>query len=79
MLLHFAPVSPSEEQSLVGQYHSGRIIPLVLGGLAAMLNGILMSYMTASWERGDKKQVVSNCVGLSNWWAWGSSVGDCHF
>ena len=58
MLLHFAPVSPSEAQGLVGQYHSGRIIPLVLVSLAAMLSGILMSYMTASWERGDKKQVV---------------------
>ena len=42
---------------MVGQYHSGRIIPLVLVGLAAMLSGILMSYMTASWERGEKEKV----------------------
>ncbi len=57
MLLHLAPVSPIEAQALVGQYHSGRIIPLVLVGLAAMLSGILMSYMTASWERGDHAKV----------------------
>ena len=57
MLLHFAPASPSDAQALVGQYHSGRIIPLVLVGLAAMLSGILMSYITASWERGEKQKV----------------------
>lgn len=57
MLLHFAPVSATDAQGMVGQYHSGRIIPLVLVGLAAMLSGILMAYMTASWERGERKQV----------------------
>ena len=57
MLLHLTPGSPTEAQALVGQYHSGRIIPLVLVGLAAMLGGILMSYMTASWERGEKEKV----------------------
>ncbi len=57
MLLHLAPVSPAEAQAMIGQYHSGRIIPLVLVGLAAMLSGILMSYMTASWERGDREKV----------------------
>ena len=57
MLLHLAPVSPTDAQGMVGQYHSGRIIPLVLVGLAAMLSGILMAYMTASWERGERKQV----------------------
>jgi O-antigen/teichoic acid export membrane protein len=57
MLLHLAPVSPSEAQGMVGQYHSGRIIPLVLVGLSAMLSGILMSYITASWERGQRQQV----------------------
>lgn len=57
MLLHLAPVSPTDAQAMVGQYHSGRIIPLVLVGLAAMLSGILMSYITASWERGEKEKV----------------------
>ncbi|MGI9518891.1 MAG: lipopolysaccharide biosynthesis protein, partial [Pirellulaceae bacterium] len=57
MLLHLAPVSSVEAQALVGQYHSGRVIPLVLVGLAAMLSGILMSYMTANWVRGDREKV----------------------
>jgi O-antigen/teichoic acid export membrane protein len=35
------------------------VIPLVLVGLAAMLSGILMSYITAHWERGDRDKVAS--------------------
>ncbi len=59
MLLHLAPVSASDAQALVGQYHSGRVIPLVLVGLAAMLSGILMSYITVHWERGEREKVAS--------------------
>lgn len=58
MLLHLAPVSAAEAQILVGQYHSGRVLPLVLVGLAAMLSGILLPYMTAHWERGDRGRVI---------------------
>ena len=57
MLLHLAPTGVREAQALVGQYHSGRVIPLMLVGVAAMLAGILMPYMTARWERGEKQKV----------------------
>lgn len=57
MLLHLSPVDTVTAQALVGQYHSGRVIPLVLVGLAAMLGGILMPYLTAHWERGDRDAV----------------------
>ncbi len=59
MLLHLAPVASKQAQALVGQYHSGRVIPLVLVGIAAMLGGILMSYMTAHWEKNEREKVAS--------------------
>ena len=54
MLVHWSPVSAKTAQSFVGQYHSGRVIPIVLVGVATMLAGVLMPYMTAHWERNEK-------------------------
>lgn len=56
MLIHWSPVTPEQAQSYVGQYHSGRVIPIVLIGVATMLGGVLMPYMTAYWERGEIKK-----------------------
>lgn len=63
MLVHFSPVEAEIAQSFVGQYHSGRVIPTVLVGVATMLGGILMPYMTAHWERDEKAKA---CTQL-NW------------
>lgn len=51
MLIHCSPVSAKVAQAYVGQYHGARIIPLVLIGVATMLAGVLMPYLTAHWER----------------------------
>lgn len=59
MLVHFSPVDAEIAQSYVGQYHSGRVIPTVLVGVATMLGGILMPYMTAHWERDEKSKAVT--------------------
>jgi O-antigen/teichoic acid export membrane protein len=58
MLVHCSPVSPEAAQSFVGQYHSGRVVPTVLVGVATMLGGIIMPYMTAHWERGEKHKAA---------------------
>ncbi len=57
MLLHLSPVSSVEAQALVGQYHSGRVIPLMLVSVAMLLSGLLMPYLAAHWERGNKQAV----------------------
>ena len=54
MLIHWSPVEADLAQGLVGQYHSGRVIPLLLVSIAAMLAGLLMPYMSAAWEQGNK-------------------------
>ena len=55
MLLYCSPVSAEMAQGYVGQYHSGRQIPLLLVSLSSMLGGVLIPYMSAHWEEGRKK------------------------
>jgi O-antigen/teichoic acid export membrane protein len=52
MLLHLSVGTDQQAQSYVGQYHSGRVLPLLLVGVAIVLQGFLMPYMSASWEKG---------------------------
>jgi len=56
MLLYWSPVSADLAQGFVGQYHSGRQIPLLLVSLSFMLGGVLIPYMSAHWEQGRKKE-----------------------
>lgn len=59
MLLHISNVSHEAAQSLVGQYHSGLVIPMILDGIAVMVLGALMPFMTAAWEDGNRDRVSS--------------------
>lgn len=52
MLLHWSTQTSEIAQGLVGQYHSGRVVPLLLISVATMLGGMLMPYMSAHWENG---------------------------
>lgn len=51
LLLHLAPTDTATAQSLLGQYHSSLIIPQLLIGLAVVISGILLPYLSAAWER----------------------------
>ena len=70
MLIHWSPVEATVAQGFVGQYHSGRIIPLLLVSVSAMLGGVLMPYMSESWESGNRKAAA----GLMKWTVKLSSV-----
>ena len=54
MLLYWSSTSPEMAQASVGQYHSGRVVPLVLVSIAAMLGGVLIPYLSQAWEANDK-------------------------
>jgi len=58
MILHFTAGSEVVGQSAVGQYHSGRIFPVLLLSLATMISGVLMPYLSADWEAGRRCEVV---------------------
>ena len=54
MLIHWSSGTADAAQASVGQYHSGRVVPLLLVGVAVMLAGVLMPYLSESWEKGRK-------------------------
>ena len=58
MLIHWSSQSFEIAQGYVGQYHSGRVVPLLLVSVATMLGGVLMPYMSAHWEAGNKEKAV---------------------
>jgi O-antigen/teichoic acid export membrane protein len=58
MLIHWSKLSPDLAQGTVGQYHSGRVVPLLLVSIAAMLAGVLLPYLSQSWESGDRTKVT---------------------
>ncbi len=55
MLIHWSAGTAVDAQASVGQYHSGRVVPLLLVGVAAMLAGVLLPYLSESWEKGRKE------------------------
>lgn len=57
MILHFTPGGELIGQAAVGQYHSGRMIPVLLLSLGALISGVLMPYMSADWEAGKHQEV----------------------
>ncbi|WP_161604677.1 lipopolysaccharide biosynthesis protein [Roseiconus nitratireducens] len=57
MILHLSPGGDLAGQAAVGQYHSGRMIPVLLISLASMLSGVLLPYLSADWEAGRQTQI----------------------
>lgn len=69
MILHLFPGNELEGQAAVGQYHSARMIPVLLLSLAMMLSGILLPYLSADLEAGRldavRKRVKQFLMGFS--------------
>jgi len=58
MLIHWSAGTSEMAQGSVGQYHSGRVVPLLLVSVAAMLAGLLMPYLSQAWEAGQKEKAT---------------------
>ena len=59
MLLRLTPGETVIGQSMVGQYHSSRVVPLLFVSVATMLAGVLMPYLAAAWEQNRKDEIES--------------------
>jgi polysaccharide transporter, PST family len=59
VIVHYAPGSPAEALTLVGQYHSSRVVPLLLTSLAAILGTLLLPHLSHDWEAGRRARVSS--------------------
>ena len=57
MLLHLTPGDAAVGQAIIGQYHCGRIIPVLLTNVAAVVSGILLPYLSAYYEAGQHDQL----------------------
>jgi len=57
MILHLAPLEAHAAQGVVGQYHSSRILPLLLLSVTSMFGAILLPYLSHDWEAGRKALV----------------------
>lgn len=62
LIVHFAAVS--DPLALVGQYHSSRVIPLLMVSLATLLGGMILPHLTHDWEAG-RRSAVSVTLNLT--------------
>lgn len=64
MLLHYSGMQPAEALAAVGQYHSARIIPLLIVSLASMMGAMVIPFLSSDWEAG-RHRIVSLRINLS--------------
>jgi polysaccharide transporter, PST family len=57
MLLHWSGMGTNAALAQVGNYHSSRVVPLLLVSLADLLAGVVMPYLSHDWERGLRREV----------------------
>ncbi len=61
MIVHFAHADVSTD-ALVGQYHSSRIVPILLVAVSGMLAGVILPYLSEDWERGERSKASATTV-----------------
>ncbi len=57
MIIHYSTGSAEESLALVGQYHSSRIVPMLLVSVTSMLAVMLTPHLSHDWESGRRHQV----------------------
>lgn len=55
-LLYLAE-TPEQGAALVGQFHSAKILPVLLTSLTSLVSGMLLPYLARDWEAGESKRV----------------------
>lgn len=57
MIVHYSGLSASEALAQVGEYHSSRVVPLLLVAVAGLLGLIITPHLTHDWEAGRRDRV----------------------
>ena len=57
MIVHFSGLEPSASAAVVGNYHSSRVVPLLIVSVAGMIAGMLLPHLTHDWEAGNRGEV----------------------
>jgi O-antigen/teichoic acid export membrane protein len=58
MLVHCSGMSESQALEEVGNYHSARVVPLLLASLAGVVASTLIPHLSHDWESGKRRQVA---------------------
>lgn len=58
MIVHFSGMQASQALAEVGQYHSSRLVPLLLVMVAGMLSAIVIPHLSQDWELGQRDTVA---------------------
>jgi O-antigen/teichoic acid export membrane protein len=59
MILHFSRTPTVAALDAVGNYHSSRVVPLLLISIAAMLSTMITPHLSHDWEAGKRELVVA--------------------
>ena len=59
MILHFSRASAAVALDAVGNYHSSRVVPLLLVSIAAMLSTMITPHLSHDWEAGHRERVAA--------------------
>jgi len=57
MIVHYSGAAANAALAEVGNYHSSRVIPMLLVTVAAMLGSMITPHLSHDWEAGNKKLV----------------------
>lgn len=57
MIVHCSGLDADGALVLVGNYHSARVVPLLLVSISALLGTVLLPHLTEDWEQGRKTSV----------------------
>ena len=58
MIVHYSGLDADAALALVGQYHTARLVPMLVLSFAHMLAGALMPYMSHEWEAHGRQAVA---------------------
>lgn len=58
MIVHFSGLDADTSLQLVGQYHSSRILPVLLVSITGMLSTMIIPHLSHDWEAGRRESVA---------------------
>jgi O-antigen/teichoic acid export membrane protein len=57
MLIHYSGLAEDAALEMVGQYHSARVVPLLLVGITDLLSTMVTPHLSHDWEAGRRDEV----------------------
>lgn len=67
MILHFSRLDPPDALAIVGQYHSARVVPILLISVASLLSTMVVPFLSHDWENGRRDLVALRVNSLVKW------------